>query len=130
MSFWDSKAGQEAFVLVGLQIVAFFAINPFLISLADWRNTVTEEADALMHASVQTMMHLKSVVTLTFICFGLYSKLPLQIVQILASLPFLFMIFFSTTFSPGAGVPGVKALRYLFARFYLWCRVPGVLNQM
>ena len=62
MSFWDSKGGQEALVLVGLQIVAFFAINPFLISLADWRNTVTEEADALMHASVQTMMHLKSVV--------------------------------------------------------------------
>merc|ERR1711865_812924 len=166
-----SKKGQEALVLVGLQIVAFFAINPFLISLADWRNTVTEEADALMHASVQTMMHLKSVVTLIllivinvitfgcliacldtaatndagmwvsmlfdsasltlpFICFGLYSKLPLQIVQILASLPFLFMIFFSTTLSPGAGVTGVKALRYLFARFYLWCRVPGVLNQM
>ena len=65
--------------------------------------------------------------TLPFICFGLYSKLPLQIVQILASLPFLFMLFFSTTFSPGAGVPGVKALRYLFARFYLWCR-PGVLQ--
>ena len=51
-------------MLIGLQLVAYFAINPFLISLADWRNTVTEEADALMHASVQTMMHLKSVVTL------------------------------------------------------------------
>lgn len=167
MSFWDSKGGQEALVLVGLQIVAFFAINPFLISLADWRNTVTEEADALMHASVQTMMHLKSVVTLIlllvinvitfgcliacldtevtndagmwvsmlfdsasltlpFICFGLYSRLPLQIVQILASLPFLMMIFFSTTFSPGAGVAGIKELRYLFARFYLWCRLPGM----
>merc|ERR1712196_505762 len=46
--------------------------------------------------------------TLPFICFGLYSRLPLQIVQILASLPFLFMIFFSTTFSPGSGVAGVK----------------------
>ena len=42
----------------------------------------------------------------------------------------LLLIFFSTTFSPGAGVPGLKALRYLFARFYLWCRVPGVLNQV
>merc|ERR1712224_825929 len=154
MSFWESKKGQEALVLVGLQIVAFFAINPFLISLADWRNTVTEEADALMHASVQTMMHLKSVVTLIllavvndsgmwvsmlfdsasltlpFICFGLYSRLPLQIVQILASLPFLFMIFFSTTFSPGSGVAGVKELRFLFARFYLWCRLPGVKEFM
>ena len=27
-------------------------------------------------------------------------------------------------------MPGLKALRYLFARFYLWCRVPGVLDQM
>ena len=33
------------------------------------------------------------------------------------------MIFFSTTFSPGSGVAGVKELRYLFARFYLWCRL-------
>lgn len=42
-------------------------------------------------------------------------------VQILASFPFLLMIFFSTTFSPGAGVAGVKSLRYLFSRFYFWC---------
>ena len=39
-------------MLIGLQLVAYFAINPFLISLTDWRNIVTEEADALMHASV------------------------------------------------------------------------------
>ena len=40
------------------------------------------------------------------------------------------MLFFSTSFSPGAGVEGVKALRYLFARFYLWCRIPGVKESM
>ena len=39
------------------------------------------------------------------------------------------MIFFSTTFSPGSGVAGVKELRYLFARFYLWCRLPGVTDK-
>jgi len=171
LSYWDSKPGSEALVLVSLQIIAFFAINPFLISLADWRNTMIAEADALMHCSVQTNLALKSGVTLLllivinilsfgclvgcldtavinnagmwvsmlfdsasltlpFICFGLYSRLPLQVVQILASLPFLFMLFFSTTFSPGAGVEGVKALRYLFARFYLWCRIPGVKENM
>ena len=37
------------------------------------------------------------------LCLGLYTDLPDQAVQILGSLPFLFMIFFSTTFSPGAG---------------------------
>jgi len=171
MSYWDSRPGSEALVLVALQIIAFFAINPFLIALADWRNTMIEEADALMHCSVQTNLALKSCVTLLllvfinvvsfgcliacldtdvtnnagmwvsmlfdsasltlpFICFGLYSKLPLQTVSILASLPFLFMIFFSTTFSPGAGVDGVKALRYLFARFYLWCRLPDFEDDM
>ena len=51
-------------------------------------------------------------------------------VQTLGSMPFLFMVFFSTTFSPGAGVTGLKNMRYLFARYYLWCRVPGYENLM
>jgi len=130
-----------------------------------------EEAEALMHSSIETNLALKSCVvlvllgticafsfgilnactgtgelasaeyllfmlfdsaslTLPFICFGLYSKLPLQVVQIVASLPFLLMIFFSTTFSPGAGVGGVKVLRFLFARFYFWCKVPVVKHSM
>ena len=50
--------------------------------------------------------------------------------QIIAGLPFLFMIFFSTTFSPGAGVEGIKFLRFLFARFYFWCDVPGYSDLM
>mmetsp|Transcript_7573 Transcript_7573/g.12191 ORF Transcript_7573/g.12191 Transcript_7573/m.12191 type:complete len:194 (-) Transcript_7573:157-738(-) len=58
------------------------------------------------------------------ILVGIYTDLPQQPVQILASMPTLFMIFFSTTFSPGAGVNGLKELRYLFSRFYLWCMLP------
>jgi hypothetical protein len=65
-----------------------------------------------------------------FICLGIYTKLPFQPVDILGSMPFMLMIFFSTTFSPGAGLPGVKVLRYLFARFYLWCTIPGVMDDM
>jgi len=68
--------------------------------------------------------------TFPFICVGLYTDLPLQIVQLIASLPFLFMIFFSTTFSPGAGVEAVKELRFLFARFYFWCDLPGFKGLM
>ena len=64
--------------------------------------------------------------TLSFLSLGLYTRLPLQTVQILAGMPFLLMIFFSTTFSPGAGVSGVNGLRYLFTRFYFWCRMPVV----
>ena len=40
------------------------------------------------------------------------------------------MIFLSTTFSPGAGVEVVKELRYLFARFYFWCMIPDVQDDM
>ena len=171
LSYWDSKPGSEALVLVALQIICFFALNPYLVALADWRNTMKEEAEALMHFSVQMNLALKSCIvlllltvisviafgclqgvmqsntlggvelwvmmlfdsaslTFPFICFGLYSALPLQAVTIFASLPFLFMIFFSTTFSPGSGVEGIKALRYLFARFYFWCRVPGYKEMM
>ena len=172
LSYWDSKPGSEALVLVALQIICFFALNPYLVALADWRNTMKEEAEALMsRRSVQMNLALKSCIvlllltvisviafgclqgvmqsntlggvelwvmmlfdsaslTFPFICFGLYSALPLQAVTIFASLPFLFMIFFSTTFSPGSGVEGVKALRYLFARFYFWCHVPGYKEVM
>ncbi len=58
------------------------------------------------------------------ICLGLYTNLSLQAVQILGAFPFLMMIFFSTTFSPGAGVDGLKNLRYLFSRYYLFCMTP------
>jgi ABC-type nitrate/sulfonate/bicarbonate transport system ATPase subunit len=168
-TFWDSKPGSEPLVLVAIQIICFFTLNPYLVGLTDWRNTMKEEAEALMHFSVQTNLALKACVvmtmliavsalafgmlnacihtlgsaeywlfmlfdsasmTLPFICFGLYSSLPLQIVEIVAALPFLFMIFFSTTFSPGAGVGGVKMLRFLFSRFYFWCKVPGVAETM
>ena len=44
-----------------------------------------------------------------------------QVVQMVGGMPFLFMIFFSTTMSPGAGVGGFKEMRYLFPRFYFWC---------
>ena len=118
-----------------------------------------------MHSSVQSMLTLKTIVTLSlitviitaawgclvavldtnatndpemwvamlfdfaslslpFILLGLYSRLPLQFVQTLAAIPFLFMIFFSSTFSPSAGVDGLKEFRFLFARFYMWCRLP------
>uniref|UniRef100_A0A7S2FB46 Uncharacterized protein n=3 Tax=Florenciella parvula TaxID=236787 RepID=A0A7S2FB46_9STRA len=174
ISYWNSAGSSTALVLVALQILCFFCINPYLIALSDWRNFMTEEAEALMHSSVGMNKALKSVLTLIvlltisifaflmlksvlpdrsiqdmgdwelwvamlfdsasltlpFICFGLYTSLPLQVVQILASFPFLFMIFFSTTFSPGAGLEGVKGLRFLFARFYLWCVIPGVMEGM
>ena len=35
------------------------------------------------------------------ICLGLYSDVTDQVVQLLGAMPFLMMIFFSTTFSPG-----------------------------
>lgn len=39
MTFWDSTpgSGNEALVLIAVQIVAYFCINPYLLSLVDWR---------------------------------------------------------------------------------------------
>mmetsp|Transcript_6656 Transcript_6656/g.23546 ORF Transcript_6656/g.23546 Transcript_6656/m.23546 type:complete len:500 (-) Transcript_6656:72-1571(-) len=166
LTFWNTSKGSEPLVMVAAQIVAYFCVNPYLLSLTDWRNYVTEESEALMHASLQTNMAMKvgltlmliliiagieygllqlvrpdtmyggdyflmmlmdsASLTLPLIAFALFTKLPLGAVQICGSMPFLFMIFFSTTFSPGAGVDAVKTLRYLFPRYYLWCRLPGV----
>lgn len=62
---------------------------------------------------------------ITVALLGLFTNMSFEAVQIFGGMPFLMMIFFSTTFSPGAGLNGLKNLRYLFARFYLWCMVPG-----
>jgi energy-coupling factor transporter ATP-binding protein EcfA2 len=168
-TFWDSSEDNAASVVIAGSIVAYFCINPYLLSLVDWRNAMSEEAEALLHSSKKMNKLLKSIVTVALIfiisliewgCInactsgledveywigllfdqtsvtiplvqlGVYSKLPFQAVQILGSLPFLLMIFLSTTFSPGAGVPGIKELRYLFPRFYLWCILPGVMDEM
>jgi hypothetical protein len=168
-TFWDSGSDNAALVVIAGSIVAYFCINPYLLSLVDWRNAMSEESEALLHSSKGMNKILKSFVNLAlvfiisliefgcinacssgledveywlgllfdsasmtfpFICLGIFTKLPFQAVQILGSMPFLLMIFFSTTFSPGAGVPGVKALRYLFSRFYLWCTIPGVMEDM
>lgn len=67
---------------------------------------------------------------ISMMMLGLYTNLPDAAIQILGAMPFLLMIFFSTTFSPGAGVKGLKELRYMFSRFYLWCMIPGTQDQM
>lgn len=169
LSFWNSKDDQAPLVLVAGGIIAYFCVNPYLLSLVEWRNAMEEEAEALLHSSKTMNRALKSLLTafliliisiaefgivnavisglssikfwvgmftdsvsMTFplICLGIYTRMDFQSVQIFGTLPFLLMIFLSTTFSPGAGLEGVKALRYLFARFYFWCMVPDVQDDM
>jgi hypothetical protein len=169
LTFWDSNEKSAASVVIAGSIVAYFCINPYLLALVDWRNAMSEEAEALLHSSKGMNKILKTLLTLTLIlvisliewgcinacspgfedfdywigflfdsasntlfliCLGVFTKMPFQAVQILGSLPFLLMIFLSTTFSPGAGVPVIKELRYLFSRFYLWCTIPGVMDDM
>eukprot|EP00934_Nitzschia_sp_Nitz4_P004287 Nitzschia sp. Nitz4//scaffold356_size15932//14584//15852//NITZ4_008883-RA/size15932-processed-gene-0.9-mRNA-1//-1//CDS//3329548976//4277//frame0 len=168
-TFWNSSQESGALVLVAAGIIAFFCINPFLLTLVDWRNYMTEEAEALVHASKKMnkiMMSLLALtliftvsliqwgvinavvdgfespkywlailmdsasLTLPFVILGIYSKLSILLVQVLADFPLLLMIFLSTTFSPGSGVKGLKVLRYLFPRFYFWCMIPGTQDMM
>jgi hypothetical protein len=101
-----------------------------IISLAEF-GVVNLVIDGLSSVKFWVAMLMDSAsMTFPLICLGLYTTMPFQAVQILGSLPFLLMIFLSTTFSPGAGVEGIKELRYIFSRFYFWCMVPGVQDDM
>jgi len=169
VSFWNSTESSGPLVLVAGMIIGYFAIQPYLLSFVDWRTYMTEEAEALLHASKGMNKMMKTLLTMflilvvsfveyfcviavidgystfdfwvamffdsasmtfPFICFGLYTSYSHQVVEMLASMPFLFMIFFSTTFSPGSGVQGLKELRYLFSRFYFWCMIPSIQDEM
>jgi len=105
------KACLALFLLVAVSCIEFACLAAVIGTL-----TTVEFFFAIMFENVSLLS--------AMILVGIYTDLPQQPVQILASMPTLFMIFFSTTFSPGAGVNGLKELRYLFSRFYLWCMLP------
>ena len=168
-TFWNSAPTQTSLIYTASSMVAFFCLNPYLLTLADWRTFMNEEAEALLHSSKSNNKIMKSILTILlflmvsliewgcvngvvdgfeggeffvgmmvdtlslitpFLFFGLYTKLPFEAVEIFSLMPFLFMIFFSTTFSPGSGVAGLKELRYLFTRFYFYCSIPVVQDSM
>mmetsp|Transcript_10509 Transcript_10509/g.29025 ORF Transcript_10509/g.29025 Transcript_10509/m.29025 type:complete len:252 (+) Transcript_10509:833-1588(+) len=102
----------------------------FLLSWAEY-GVVQATIDGLDSIEQWVAMFFDSAsMTFPLICLGIYTKLGFQQVEILGTMPFLLMIFLSTTFSPGSGVEGLKELRYLFSRFYWWCIVPGVQDDM
>jgi hypothetical protein len=168
-TFWDSSSDNAGLVLVAGGIVAYFAVNPYLLALVAWRTAMREESEALMHASKGLNTALKAALTVSIvviisliefgavnvvmegfesvrfwvamlfdsvsmifplIALGLYTSLPFQAVEVFGSMPFLLMIFLSTTFSPGSGVPVLKEFRYVFSRFYFWCMIPGIQDDM
>jgi len=96
-----------------------------LVSLVEF-GCVNAVVDGMSDAKYWVAMFC-DVFSLTFplIAVSVYTTMHLQTVQLVGSLPFLLVIFFSTTFSPGSGVALVKQLRYLFPRFYFWCMLPS-----
>lgn len=106
------KTCLAVFLLVIITAIQFGCIEAVIGTMSGFNFYI-----AILFDNVSLMV---SMLTL-----GLYTNLPDQAVQIFGAMPFLLMIFFSTTFSPGAGVNGVKELRYLFSRYYLWCMLPG-----
>jgi hypothetical protein len=168
-TFWNSSQESAALVLAANELLGYYAVLPFLLTLPDWRHYMGEESEALLHSSKSQSKVWKSCLAFAllfsltllqygiinsvidgldspfflvgiffdcfsnqvgFILFGLYSSFSNETTYALAGLPCLASLFFSTTYSPGAGLPVVKDLRYLFARFYLWCMVPGVQDDM
>ena len=74
--YWNSQVESSALVLIANTILSFFCLNPFLLSLVDWRNAMVEEGEALVHSSIQMNRTLKTIVTmllllvLSLIMFG------------------------------------------------------------
>jgi hypothetical protein len=159
---WRNHMQEEAEALLHSSIRLNNALKSLLtlvlvtmVSLVEW-GVVNAVIDGFEGGKFWWGMLMDSAsVTIPFIFFGLYTQLPFQAVQILSRLPFLCMIFFSTTFSPGSGLKGLKALRYLFARyvnrshvcsspsqmcrltlagwnvrFYFWCMIPAIAEEM
>ena len=76
LTFWNSKPGSEALILIAAGNLSFFTANPYILQLADWRVFLVEETEALLHSSKAMNKHLKALLTLflllmiTIIQFG------------------------------------------------------------
>eukprot|EP00977_Amphora_coffeiformis_P021986 scaffold10157_cov162-Amphora_coffeaeformis.AAC.4 len=169
VTFWNSSVTSASLIVIAGEILAYFSLNPYLLSAVDWRNYMKEESEALMHSSIYVNMILRTCLTLAFgiiiwnieygvinavvddlntfdvwlgvildnfsttfpfIFMGIFTTANTQDVEMIGSLPFLLMLFMSTAYSPGSGIPVLKGLRYVFTKFYFWCYLPGVSDDM
>jgi len=123
-----------------LQIIAYFAINPYLLSLVDWRNYMNEEAEALLHSSKSMNKALKSSVTMTLIFaislveFGLVNavvgglsdfKFWIAILFDSGSMTFPFLCFGLYTGLPHQAVETLSSMPFLFMIFFSTTFSPG-----
>ena len=104
-------------LLLVLSVVEFGVLNVVTNGLSGWDIFVGIFTDGLS-------------LCLPMLCAFLFTQSTVEVGQMIGYIPFLSMVFFSTTFSLGSGMPGLKGLRYLFPRYYLWCIVPGVEDAM
>ena len=107
------KTAMTASVMVLISICEYGAINLVTNGLSGTRFFVGMLCESF-------------ALSFPYVLLGIYTRQSFATVQMIAGLPFLLLIFFSTTYSPGAGLPGLKGLRFLFARFYFWCMVPSI----
>ena len=140
LSFWDSSDESAALVLIAGGIIAYFAINPYLLSLVDWRNYMNEEAEALLHSSKSMNKVLKSAVTMTLIFgislieYGLVNavvggledvKFWIAMLFDSGSMTFPFICFGLYTSLPHQAVETFSSMPFLFMIFFSTTFSPG-----
>ncbi|CAB9525641.1 expressed unknown protein [Seminavis robusta] len=140
LSFWDSADESAALVLIAGGIISYFAINPYLLSLVDWRNFMTEEAEALLHSSKSMNKLLKTSLTMFLIFmiavaeYGFVNAVigGLDDVNFLiailfdsGSMTFPFLCFGLYTSLPHQAVETLSSMPFLFMIFFSTTFSPG-----
>lgn len=139
-SFWDSNSESAALVLIAGGIIAFFAVNPYLLSLVDWRNFIAEESEALMHSSkgmnklLKTLLAISLVFCISLVQFGLtnavisgLSSFDFWLAMFFdsASMTFPFICFGLYTTMPHQAVETLGSMPFLFMIFFSTTFSPG-----
>jgi energy-coupling factor transporter ATP-binding protein EcfA2 len=81
-AMWNPPTFSEPLLVIMGLIVEILALRPFVESLAAWRECVTEEADALVHSSVQLQKALMCVLVCVLrLCGTMMTYVQLQILS-------------------------------------------------
>jgi hypothetical protein len=100
-TFWDSAEESAALALSAAGYVLWLCINPYIISLVDWRNCMLQESEALMHSSKGTNRALKATMSLSLILIVAFLEYGMicAVLPGLSDFKFWVAIFFDNAFT-------------------------------
>jgi hypothetical protein len=140
LSFWNSAEESASLVLIASGLLAHVAIDTYQLSQVEWRNFMTEEAEALLHSSkgmnkfLRTCLSMFIILTVSLVEYGMVNAVINGLEDInfwiamlfdscSTTLPYICLSLYTTL--PYQAVATVASIPFLLTLFFSTTFSPG-----